>query len=218
MLTIIKKFTPVILDCFTYKRQIMDHYYPRPSSEYPSCDTTAAGNSFVIPMWCDLAINILNQDGEKRINWQFADGSSIAESHPSSQFLGFSNNGDMQHIKIVTPWMIKEKKGFQFLATSPQWAYRNLTQHIFPLPGVIDFKYNHSINVQSMLSYHANQRLESILIPASMPLYEIFPMTDMRIKIKTHLLSSEEYWSNYTAKFANHYMHKKKLIEKCPFH
>lgn len=218
MFTIINKLRPVTIDCFTYKQQIIDYYHLRSPSTYVDYYDQNDLNSFVVPIWCDLAINIINDGQKKHIQWNFVDGSSVAESHPYNQYQGFVDQGKMHHLKIVVPWLLKEKSGIRFITANPQWALKDLNNSLFCLPGVVDFKYNNSINIQLMLNYPQVAALDSILVPAGMPLYQVFPVSERKIRLKYHLISSEEYWSNYTSKFSNHYHHKKKMIDKCPFH
>ena len=214
MLTIINRLRPIVLDCFTYKKQYIDHYYLQPYKDSHS----SVFNSFYLPLWCDLAINISNLNNKKQILWQFVDNNSKAETHPTIQYQNFITDTKLQHLKIVAPWIIREKNKIEFLASNPIWAQSDLNDHVSVLPGVINFKYNTSVNPQLILNYPQVEKVNSILIPAGAPIYHLFPLSDRKIKFRYHLLSNEDYWSHYTDKFSNHYMHRKKLIDKCPFH
>lgn len=219
MFTILKRLSPIVLDCFTYRNSFLKFHYPRSSYDYLKNEQQTRHNDFVIPLWCDVSINLNHISKDHSIGWKFADEDTAADIHPYIQFRGFMTEKKLQQLKIPVPWVIKEKTGVKFLASSPQWALKDLQRVITPLPGMVDFKYQHSANIQYLFNYPQVETVDSVIIPAGMPLYQFFPLSDRKVKIKTHLISREEFWDYHAAeKFSNHYSFRKKSIDKCPFH
>lgn len=217
MLEIIRRFRPIHVDAFTYTERYFDFYKPRSVHELTD-DNSQRGH--IIPLWSDLAINIINNDGFPVIKWAFCDADSKAQIHSAVQFKGFVSTERLQHLKIITPWQFKEKHGVKFVFFQPAWAHQKLSSHFSSISGITDFKYQTSTNIQMLINYPKEIKTDSILIEAGTPLYQFLPMSDRPLKFHFHLINEQLYNSiNIPDKFSNMYFHRKKLIEKkCPFH
>jgi hypothetical protein len=173
-------------------------------------------NGIVIPLWSDIA---LRTGAEGQWAYHSSQKDTILESHPKEQYGDEFNN--YSHIKIVSPWFLSEKTGCNFYYAPATW---NLTAHysdfILP-PGIINFKYQGSVHVNTF--FHKVDK--QILLEAGTPLVQLIPLSDKEVVVKCHTLSQDEYSKKvesktYAAKFMSKYKAKKKIIDsnsKCPF-
>jgi hypothetical protein len=140
---------------------------------------------FCIPMWSDLIIET-NGEGEYRYQYS-ADEMNPVVSHSQRQMGPTFNN--MQHLKMLSPWMIQEKTGVDFHFTGANW---NLIDNMFKinvLPGVVNFRDQMSTHVNMFLP-KAQNRVE---FTAGQPLVHIMPLSEYNIKLKNHLITEKEF-------------------------
>lgn len=217
MLSIISRLTPIHIDAFTYSENYFSLYRP---FDVGSLSNDKNQKGHLIPLWSDLAVNLINKDGTTFINWAFSDNTAKAHIHSKIQFDGFTSTERLQHLKIVTPWLFKENHGNKFIFFQPSWALKKLNNHITTISGITDFKYQHSTNIQMFFHFFETTGIESILIEAGTPLYQFIPISNRPVKIHCHLIADSLYNSMLIPdKFSNTYLHRKKNIEKkCPFH
>jgi hypothetical protein len=171
---------------------------------------------FIMPNWSDTIFRTYS-DGQWAYK-QAAEDLPQISSHNPKQF------GDLQnllHAKIESPWIITEKTGVKFLFTDPKWNKLKTINDFIVLDGIVDFKYQHSTNINIFMHQKNNQ----IQLDAGDPLVHIIPLSDKRIKIKNHLVSQSEYLniknkSSYCSKFSKKYSFNKNIKDskqKCPF-
>ncbi len=237
MIFIFKK-KEIVLDCFTTepyvynfnKINLISEHYPLwlkntkkdyeveffKQSTIKKCIalTEMYKHGAVIPMWSDLAMNIK----DKEIRWQFADTRTNIDSHDKKQWDNFSDVNQFCQFKIYSPWFFQTKKDIKFYWTKPFWNFP-LQSNIQVATGIIDFKYNHSTNINFFVDYTKNI---DIFIKAEEPLIHIIPLSDCKLIIKNHLidnLKELKFLNNYV--FQNSYASKKakdiKEQKKCPF-
>ena len=235
----------IVVDCFVNSQPIHDlfpirkanHFYPEwwkdlpktfevksefdvnvPVSTMKSCIgfINLYRNGFILPLWSDLII-------EKDINgcrYQFSspDNQGIHD-HDPAQYVGAFENST--HMKILSPWILKEKTGVNFLWTEPTWNNITLFENLNVLPGIMDFKYQHGSNINALIP---NIDIK-LLIKAGEPLVHIIPISEKDVKIKTHVITENEYKKmnvgSYSSSFYHKYNTNKKILEanekKCPF-
>lgn len=217
MLSIIKKLSPIVVDAFTYDQNFLDYYAPTLATTYKSFDSSLVKNSFILSTWCDTAINAANVEGTCGISWKFSDNASRGEIHQYFQFQGFVTEKKLQQFKLCVPWKLREKTGIKFVCAQPFWALKELNNNFSVMPGIIDLKYQESVNIQLLLNYPQVHHNNAIFIPANTPLCQMYPLSDRPVRIKTHLVDERNFYT-YSDKFSNHYLYRKKLTDKCPFH
>lgn len=235
----------IVVDCFVTSQPIHDlfpirkasHFYPEWWKDLPksfevksefdvnlpvptmkSCIgfVNLYRNGFILPLWSDLII-------EKDINgcrYQFSDHKALGiRDHDPLQYTGAFQNST--HMKILSPWLLKEKTGVNFLWMEPSWNNASLFENLNILPGVMDFKYQHGTNINAIISSNDIK----LWIKAGDPLAHIIPISEKNIKIKTHSVTENEYkkleGTSYTSSFYHKYTTNKKILEanekKCPF-
>jgi hypothetical protein len=137
---------------------------------------------FIIENWSDISLMIEDQ-GYK---FYYADLES-PKSHPKEQFgEGFKN---FHHLKLMSPWLVKEKTGVKFHCSPTLWSHENY-DFIMP-PGILDFKSNHAINLQIMLRKRPTPY--EITIEFGQPMAHFIPISDKKIKLKNHLVDQMEF-------------------------
>jgi len=157
---------------------------------------------FIIPAWRDFQIQM--NSGIPNV---FPEGA--ADIHNPIQWgNGLEGYG---HIKLVTPWRIKEKTGVKFLFTNSFWQ-KHRHQYFVP-NGMIEYKYQHTANVNMVVS--KNVFPNDFTIEAGDPLVQCIPFSDKKIKIKMHVLDPVEFAGidSYHFTFAGNYYKSKKIRE-----
>ena len=92
----------------------------------------------------------------------------------------------------------------------------------FVVNGVLDFKYQPSLNVNAFIPKGEYE----YFIPAGKPLAHLIPLTEKNIEIKYHKVSKNEIISNFDTLFftktaiyqkRKHFMQKNEKKGRCPF-
>jgi hypothetical protein len=250
MFNILSRLRPIHIDAFTFNEEVYKFYSPKNSKDYipnwwkslPASYTHDANfpqvqfstmkkctgvieifkSGFIIPLWSDLALTLKNTEGAGSYGYQFADNTSVIEAHPTKQYEGFTDKHTLQHLKLVTPWRLREKTGVKFVCMQPTWSLQNLNSDITILPGISDFKYQDSTNIQMLVRYPTYNLTTSLLINVGTPMVHMIPMSDRPIKITTHLVDRVKYndMGNSGVTFSGAYLQRKKMIDQqptCPF-
>lgn len=139
---------------------------------------------FVLPLWADLVFET-KETGEYA--FQFSNPESTMNSHMSKQF--GNQLKDKIHLKIISPWYLKEKSGVKFLLFQPVWNHLTSYPEFNMPPGVVDFK-NQVVSNVNMFVPAKDARYE---VKNNTPLMHIIPLTDKNVQIKHHLVDDKEY-------------------------
>lgn len=168
-------------------------------------------NGFIMPLWSDLII----QTQGNQYSYQFADNISDIAFHGIEQ-LG-KEFGHHVHVKIISPWKIREQKGIKFLYSEPTWNEPSDMLIQKTPPGLVEFKFQHTTHVNMFLS--KGRRYEWL---AGKPMAHIIPLTENKVELKTHLVGPTEimrvmHTSGFPF-FNNGYVQSKKIKQnKCPW-
>lgn len=104
---------------------------------------------------------------------------------------------NVPHIKINTTWTVVEETGVEFMVMDAY--YNNFNQPWRIAPGILDFKYQHAVNIN--VSY--NMQEEQIFIPVNTPLAFMVPLTDQDITYEYYLVSREQWHNIRFGRIAN---------------
>jgi hypothetical protein len=238
------KKSKIVIDCFTFSESIarfspidlaikytpdwwkeLPNTFEAPGTFWPSATmrsctgfTDLYTKSIALPLWCDLAIAVENNQAF----WQFSDQATIAVSHPPEQYGNYWPTNEYQHLKIDTPWIFRTKEDISWLWSCPTYNIRNLTDYTL-LTGITNFSHIGTPNINLMLNVKENKKY---ILPVNHVMAHLTPLTEKKIDIRRHVLSSEEYNKRNNdihsrISFTGVYSKSKKLSQKhskCPFH
>lgn len=161
--------------------------------------------SFTLPLWSDVAIST-NENGD----WAYYSTNQdfVIESHDRNQF-GEQFN-DYVHLKLICPWAFNDKKGINFMLSSPVWNNVDLWNRLHIVPGFFEFKYQFATNINLFV----NRIPQNIQLSAGMPIGMLTPLTEKKVKIKMHHVSQKEYEDICSGKKQNYFFthaYRKKL-------
>jgi hypothetical protein len=204
MFTFFFKKPKIVLDCFTYHPeaeilfpiQYAEERIPTFWKNLPTtvkhggpergtmrtCPgvSTLFRTGFIIQNWCDYWVST-----ENSLLKFFPDES--AESHNSKQWGDYLKS--YHHLKLNSPWKIREKTGVNFLFTNCFWhddEFKPLTVN-----GMVDYKYQHTTSVNLLIQ--KNMFPKEFTIPAGKELAHVVPLSEADIKIQMHTVSQAEY-------------------------
>lgn len=240
------------LDCFTDRPDVYEYFpiekgnkcYPNWWKNLPDKQTfdienmkvnktmkTCVGfldfhtKSICMKLWSDLAIRITNDEKTGLKNWayQFSDRHSKIDIHGVEQFEGYVKNY-FQHFKIISPWIFNCKEDISWVYVGNNWS-EDLCNEMHIVPGVVDFKYQGNTQINFFLKLSGNSTFK--IFKHNTPLINMFPMTEKKIKIHNHLITSEELNNkkkkSVSVSFSKKYykirniLKKQKEESKCPF-
>lgn len=134
----------------------------------------------IIPLWSDCVI----ETTDDMYKYVFADAESeIGNHHIAQMGEKFSN---FIHVKLKSPWFIKETKGIKFQTMQPTW--NTFDKKFTVLPGVVDYKIQHTTDINILLE--KNQRYE---LSQGQPLLHILPITEKNVAYKCHYITEKEF-------------------------
>jgi hypothetical protein len=206
----------IVLDCFTsdiftYENAKVDYaskFIPKWWKELPQVGSSSNDtnmkycrgftelykNSFIIPFWGTLQIEVndisnVSTDIKWFSNFKISHGTNNepVEYHNRNQFKDFVSD-KFTHLKINCPWYFTSKSKTNYMFSDPLWNRSDLTAYSV-LPGVVDYKFNNTSNVNIMIELRTEKRIISFF-PGD-PIAMITPMTEDEIDLRTHLESSE---------------------------
>jgi hypothetical protein len=164
----------------------------------------------MLPLWSDLILET-EEDGSWRYQYS-ANETRPIEFHDKDQ-LGPSFDKFI-HCKLMSPWLLEENTGLNFLYSEPTWNLLNHIHEIRVLPGMVNFKYQCSTHVNLLLPKRKNR----IELESGTPLAHLIPIEDKKIKVVHHLVSTEEfdqkvlktgYHSSWIGKYKKNVLRKK---------
>jgi hypothetical protein len=174
---------------------------------------------FIVPAWSDTHIEV-GAIGVDYGTYQYSDQTSKAEFHAQDQRGAFANYLEYMHLKLIPPWHVRCKEAVQFSAFGAQYNQEELRDYVVAL-GLLDFKYQHSINVN--MFFPKEKEAKKILIKHGTPLMHVTPLSERDLKIHRHLVSESELSlmvkHNNPITFQASYYKVKQLLgpKKCPF-
>jgi hypothetical protein len=180
-------------------------------------------NGIVMPLWTDLTCRLDPQSNPRQM-WELfpANPDTEFKDHEVEQFQGFLDHKKYQHVKLYSAWMIKCKEDVKWTFNQPIWNFENLGD-LTVLPGILDFKYQNSTNINLILK-RDNHAPKIINLTAGQPMVHMVPMDNRDIVINSHLVSKEEFnnfnrLSSLAFKFSHIYKNNKISRDKqeCPF-
>ena len=226
MFTIFRRPSKIYVDCFTDVEELpklfpIQHASERMPTFWKNLATTVPHlgpfrgtmktcpgvsslyrTGFIIQSWSDYWLSVDNN----QFDWQ---PQQAAESHNPSQWGdAFKNH---YHLKLVSPWRIREKTGVKFMFTNTLWHDEEFKPKI--LNGIVDYKYQHTTSINMLVP--KNMFPKSQIIPAGKELAHVVPLSDKDVVIKMHVVDGQELnkLAPWVWTFNGHYFKRKKLLQ-----
>jgi hypothetical protein len=172
--------------------------------------------SFTISMWSDLRINIGSSENPV---WsaQYSDAVSHVSAHDDFQWGEFFSSRDYQHLKITPPWYFKTSKNIDFAWVPATWNHLTSPQEMIVFPGIDNYSITTGTDI-NMAFKRDSTKDTALTLKYQTPLVHLIPITDRKVELKHHLVSSEELEKikahNTAITFANSYYKKKDLLKR----
>lgn len=197
----------------------MEHLIPRPTMKNCSGMTKCYQHGVIIPLWSDLSI-FVSDKSKNYYEYLFADLASEIQVHTAEQRGEFAAEEKYSHFKIVSPWFLTCDEEIDWVWMEPTWSDVE-PDRITLLPGIMEFKYQHSTNI-NFLVQRENQN-KQIILKHGRPMAQLIPLSDREIDLRLHKLTEQEFndLSKKQKSVAFHGKYEKiKKIKKsqtCPF-
>lgn len=175
---------------------------------------------FIVPMWCDFAVEV-GKTNSNHFKYYFSDCVSEATPHPQVQRGEVYPEAAYQHLKLVSPWRFVCEEDIDFLLLEPTWNF-NAPEHLKILPGILNFKYQHGANVNTVWTRGTEDT--KYLLEYQQPLLHLIPITNKKVVLEHHLLNTNDFLNlasrSRAVKFINKYRAAKSTMQErgCPFH
>jgi hypothetical protein len=244
MFTFFHRKPTIVVDCFTVdpnaykyapivqsKKTLPEWWKKLPSTnpdayplEHKNMKTCFGFNELykrgcVIESWSDYKI-IVN---EKGYTYHYSSYYPPEEHDPIQWGSGFKNHF---HMKLSSPWFLREKTGVYFNFIPALWNLDNYDFKI--LPGILNFKYQNQTNINIMLPVKKEEYIIDIRMGQS--LVQLIPLRDdLNYEYKNHLISKQEYDNFFEKSGSANFRgirdvislikrNEKRNSSKCPFH
>lgn len=143
-------------------------------------------NSITIPNWIEHRISV-KPSGE--VHFMALREDMKLDSHDVRIQMG-NAMPNYTHVKLSSPWRFKEKSGVNWVFTQAVWHHTDPCEFSIP-PGIIDYKYQHTTNVNILVPWPKSD-LKEVIIPSGKPLVQLVPMSDKQVKIHMHVITEQE--------------------------
>ncbi len=168
----------------------------------------------ILENWCDISFRTQNGD----YNYWYSSGDK-PETHDRKQ-LG-NSFPNYHHIKLISPWVMRERTGVKFMWIGAEWSLHNYDIKV--LPGILRFDIVTAMNVNMMFPMYDNE----FVLPVGLPLGQLVPLSEKRLKINNHLVTEQEYNKHRMNSFGVSFYGWRKALQlrernkergTCPFH
>ena len=142
-------------------------------------------NGYILPMWCDLAIQI----NTEMMRYQFSDNLSSISIHPNSQLPNFYESH--MFCKLISPWMFKASEDIKMLYTEPTFFTNN--KRDFSVPTAINQTINKCLSGNVFLFIENTPK--DIMISHGTPLLHLIPLTDKPVRLNIEVTTRNKFYN-----------------------
>jgi hypothetical protein len=171
---------------------------------------------FIIPNWLDYQIEMIDENNFCVAGYHAPLVKINVEHHDRKQ-TGYEIYPDCSQLKILSPWVFREKSGVKFSWNACMWNNTSYLNDMHLLSGVIDFKTQGSTNINTFI-----RKGSIVKLNAGDPLIHLIPISDKKINVKNHIISDHEMERMiHNQRNAGDYKNNKSMTrivdKKCPF-
>jgi len=135
----------------------------------------------IFPSWCELYFKV-GEFGE--IEQRVFPEHTALIPHDAQDWL--FHKPEYSHVKVGSPWLIRETSGVDFMWIKPDWHTTDPLAY-WGVPGIVEYKYQHAVLNNIMVKNGSE-----IKINAGDPWLQLIPLSDAEIEIDCQVVSSEE--------------------------
>jgi hypothetical protein len=178
---------------------------------------------FIIPMWTDFI-------GQPRTAAEGSTSIGLITSpfsfapHPHWQYKDTGMFDTHFHIKLDSPWNIKENSGVRFTWNPCTWNLHSHSKNFIVPPAVISF----DVQCGTHINMFIDKTSDKFTLYAGTPMVHLVPLSDQEVDIKCHLVDVEEYLTygipqEFSRILPNRYARYKTIVKNkqnkkgCPF-
>jgi hypothetical protein len=176
---------------------------------------------FIIPLWTDFICQPRTSPTVGMMTHPFKFGPHADESwKPTGMF------SDYIHIKLMSPWQVREKSGVTFTWNACTWNLHKHSKNFIVVPAALSF----DVQTQTNINMFVDKNSDPFTISGGTPMIHLVPISDAEVELKTHLVSPEEYDKvgipfDFDQLIPNRYNRYRNLLKnrqekqqkKCPF-
>lgn len=141
-------------------------------------------------LWADLKIRVHPTGEVEDLSYGIGFHQNLTQHAPSQYEHLYPDNKTA--FKLNNPWLGKCNNSTKFLFTESHYSTNFFREHnMYIAPGVIDFKYQHSLNVHILID--KKKEPYELFLPYGTPLFTLYPLTEKKITIDCKLVNQEQY-------------------------
>ena len=228
-----KKQKPIKIEFYTHVGQLMELFPPTLATDalpswFEKLPSKAGKNvkhcvgikdlfskGIMIPLWSDYTVDL---DSRKApiISCPVAKQYPLyppAEAHNLSEQAPGAWPG-YQNVKFTSPWLVYTSEPIKWTCIQPVWNQHDPQQYTI-VPGVIEFKYQNQLSVNTLWKNSLTPRTEKL--KAGDSILQLVPVTDKPFEIEVKFLNQEIFSQKFTRweySFDLQYHKIKSLFEK----
>ena len=135
----------------------------------------------IFPSWCELHLNC---DDNGHLDQRVFPEHTALLPHDEQDWNFHKPN--YAHVKVGSPWLIKESTGVKWLWIKPDWHQKDPNAY-WGVPGIIEYKHQHAV-LNNIKIKHGT----SCKINTGDPWLQLIPMSEKKIEVKCQIVSNEE--------------------------
>lgn len=140
-------------------------------------------------LWADIKIRVYPSGEVEDLSYGTGELESFGQHHPK-QYEYLYPEGKTA-FKLNNPWLGNCSSDLKFLFTESHYSTNFFREHnMYIAPGVIDFKYQHALNVHILID--KKEEPYELYLPYGTPLFTLYPLSEKRIDIECKLVSKDE--------------------------
>ena len=135
----------------------------------------------IVPSWCELHLSC---DPYGVLDQRVFPEHTALLPHDEQDWNFHKPN--YSHVKIGSPWLVKEETGVKWVWTTPDWHQKDPLAY-WGVPGIIEYKHQHAMLNNLMIPFKGKVKINT-----GDPWLQLVPMSDKPIEVKCQLVSDEE--------------------------
>jgi len=149
-------------------------------------------SSIAIPLWSDFHITYHKETITNVVCPAAHDhmmGHDQLQQHDKQQWNNAYKN--CCHVKLMSPWLAKCDTNIDFMMHDNTWHKEKQMGEYTLVPGILNFTYQPATAINMFLS--PTEKPKTLTLEAGEPIAYLTPLGDVKLKVKTELVSHERW-------------------------